>query len=178
MTAADARAIGFSTSDIQDAIVTLNSNLSYTNSAKVPSGDFYAPGVLEHEISETMGRQCGSSSPGSLLAAPEALFRYSSPNVIDTTNGIGDFFSINGTTVIHSAMGEPGGGDLADWNTATGDCAGFAVQGRAQHFTAADVRVMEALGWSIGGAAVTPLAPSAGSVALSPLLAVGHDLSA
>jgi hypothetical protein len=181
MSPSDARAIGFTVSGISsDGTVTLNSNDSYTSDPNnVGPGQFDAVGVLEHEISEVMGRNCGNNGRG-VFPTPLALFRYSSPNVIDTTDGIGDHFSINGTTSLHANMGEPGG-DLADWNSSTGDCVGFAVEGRKQSFSAADVRVMEAMGWRTGGAATTTaLAPVEGTnaLALSSLLATGHDFSA
>jgi hypothetical protein len=77
------------------------------------------------------------------------LFRYASIGHIDTTNGIGDYFSINGGHVsLHNNLGEPGGGDLADWNSASIDCVGFAQTGMRQVFTGADIRVMEAIGWN------------------------------
>jgi hypothetical protein len=178
ITVPEAAAIGFSTPNILDATVTLNSKLSYTsNPNNVGPGQYDAVGVLEHEISETMGRICGSNGGSGLLPAPEALFRYRSPGHIDTTDGIGDHFSINGTTSLHAHMGESGG-DLADWTQANSDCVGFAVQGIKQVFSAADVRVMEALGWNTAGAAATPLSPVENSLALSSVLAAGHDFSA
>ena len=96
-----------------------------------------------------MGRRCGSSSPGAFLATPLALFRYTPSGEIDTTNNIGDYFSIDGgVTDLQPDMGETNGGDLADWNISTDDCVGFGVPGIVQEFTAVDVQVMEALGWA------------------------------
>jgi hypothetical protein len=131
-----------------DATITLNSNHAFAWShGSVHTGQYDAVGTLEHEISEVFGRQCGGSSPNSFRPEPFALFRYNT-GTIDTTNGIiGDYFSLNGGTPIHTNMGEPRGGDLADWNSTTVDCCGFGWLGHAQHFTSADVRVMEALGW-------------------------------
>jgi hypothetical protein len=132
-----------------DATITLNSNNAYSwnPSAGVGPNQFDAVSTLEHEISEVFGRQCGSNVPNGLRPEPFALFRYDRSVAIDTTHGIGDYFSINGgQTSIHNGMGEPGA-DLADWNSATSDCCGFAVRGMAQHFSTADVRVMEAMGW-------------------------------
>jgi len=173
-----------STHTSSDATVTLNSNLAYSfdPSQGVKPSQFDAVGVLEHEVSEVMGRQCGGSSPGSLFPEPFALFRYDASGTIDTTNGINDYFALNDKgSFIHSHMGEPNGNDLADWNSLTDDCVGFAGQGRVQTFSAADVRVMEALGWRTGGgAAVTTLAPVDGtsSFALSPVLATAYDFAA
>ena len=136
-----------------DADITLNSsdNFSWNPSAGVGPRQYDAVSTLEHEISEVFGRQCGGSAPHSLVPEPLALFRFdSSTEAVDTTNNIGDYFSINGgQTSLHYGMGEGGGGDLADWNSRTTDCCGFGWQGHRQTFTGADVRVMEALGWKV-----------------------------
>ena len=81
-----------------DSTITLNSHDSFTfdPSNGVAAGTFDAVGVLEHEISEVMGRQCGGSD-GNLFPEPFALFRYDSSHQIDTSSGIGDYFSLNGT---------------------------------------------------------------------------------
>jgi hypothetical protein len=134
-----------------DATVTLNSNdpFSFDPSHGVGPGQFDAVSTLEHEISEVFGRQCGSNGATGLIGEPFALFRYRSPGNLDTTSNIGDYFSIDGgVNSIHNNMGEPGA-DLADWNSRSDDCVGFGVAGRAQHFTAADVHVMEAIGWKV-----------------------------
>jgi hypothetical protein len=172
LTHAEAAAIGLNSPDDNrnnttlDATVTLNSNLEYFNPPGAIRGAFDAVSTLEHEISEVMGRQCGSSGR-ELVGTTDALFRFHSGH-LDTSTGIGDYFSINGgVTNLHGALGEPNGGDLADWNIQTDDCVGFAIPGVVQKFTAADVRVMEANGWHQGGAATptdllasSPIGPS------------------
>ena len=84
-------------------------------------GDFDAVPVLEHEISEVMGRQLGTNntSDNNLLPSAMALFRYSSSGVVDTSGSYANgYFSINGgVTDLEPDTGEQGG-DLADWGTA------------------------------------------------------------
>ncbi len=161
LTNSQAAVLGFPSPDSSptnttvDATTTLNSDFSYSfyPGLGVGSDQFDAVGTLEHEISEVLGRQCGGNAVGSgFIAEPLALFRYTPSGQIDTTDDIGDYFSINGgvtdlLTDEQVSMGESMG-DLADWNSSTVDCAGSGVRGIVQYFTPVDVQVMEALGWA------------------------------
>src|ERR1700677_1650158 len=159
LTNAEATVLGLSsynssaTNINQDATITLNSGNSYNFNPALGgvAGEYDAAPLLEHEISEVMGRQLGgnNSSDDGLLPEPLALFRYSSPGVVDTSdNYAGGYFSIDGgKTDLRPDMGEQNG-DLADWGgPASDDVVGYAQIGVAQSFTPVDVQVMEALGW-------------------------------
>ena len=140
--------------DGSDASITLNSSNSYNFSADggAVQGEYDAVPVLEHEISEVMGRQLGTNNANNnnLLPSAMALFRYSSNGVVDTSGSYANaYFSINGgVTDLEHNMGEKGG-DLADWGTSTVDTFGYGNTDTALEVTPVDFQAMEALGWNL-----------------------------
>jgi hypothetical protein len=130
---------------------------SYANGTAPPVNEYYFIGVVEHEITEIMGRV-------SLLAdlTPDYtvidLFRYLSSGIRDTAaGGINStaYFSINnGVTSLGSWNNDPNNGDLVDWypggpapggNDAFND---YSNPGVMNIFSANDITLMEALGWT------------------------------
>ena len=119
MSQAEAQALGL-TSSVSTSYVGFHPirNLQLYPDVTPASDQYYFIGVVEHEISEDMGRV-------SLLNyqpheySPIDLFRYSSPGVRDlTTGGEGStaYFSINnGTTNLGTWNNQTSNGDLADW---------------------------------------------------------------
>jgi hypothetical protein len=90
--------------------------LSYANGVTPPSNEYYFVGIVEHEITEIMGRVSllADSSDYSVID----LFRYLSPGVRDTavggSNSTAYFSANNGITNLGSWNNDPNNGDLAD----------------------------------------------------------------
>ena len=168
MSQAEAQALGL-TSAVSTSYVGFSSDpniFSYIPNVTPASDQYYFIGVVEHEISEDMGRV-------SLLNyqpyeySPIDLFRYSSPGVRDlTTGGAGStaYFSINnGTTNLGTWNNHTSNGDLADWypegpapggNDAFND---YSNPGVINTVSSNDITLMEALGWTtqVNGIVVT-----------------------
>lgn len=155
--AAEAEALGLrSTTAVVNGSCKLSSSDNWNFSPTTPSvaGQFNAVTALEHEISEVLGRTCGSD--GSLLMSPLALFRYTASGAIDTSASYaGAYFSVNGGATNLGAIGEQGA-DLADWSgSVKNDPFGFATTGQANPVTATDLLVLDALGYQVGPAQTT-----------------------
>ena len=161
MGSAEAKALGLigASSTLDGAIgVASASNTAWDFSAiTTPTANqYYLVGVLEHEISEVMGRVSDIDTRGEYTVAD--LYRYSAPNVRDLTtggNGSTAYFSIdNGTTNLGTWNNQVSNGDLADWypqgpasggNDAYND---YSNPGVINVISAADTTLMEALGWT------------------------------
>src|SRR6516162_1042765 len=155
MTQAEAQALGLYPDDGSlDGSVWFNSTapFSYSPTATPASNQFYFVGIVEHEISELMGRV------SFLSYSPIDLYRYSSPGARDlSTGGKGStaYFSIdNGTTNLGTWNNQSSNGDLADWypqgpasggNDAFND---YINPGVLSVLSSSDITLMEALGWT------------------------------
>ena len=157
---AEAKALGLPVNDGGiDGYVGFSSKahtFSYADGVAPPSNEYYFIGVVEHEITEDMGRVSLLNEPNQYSVTD--LFRYSSPGVRDlTTGGIGStaYFSINnGATNLGSWNNDASNGDLADWygnNIPNGGDDAFddySPAGVVNAFSSSDVALMEALGWT------------------------------
>jgi len=160
--------------------IGLDSGVSFSwNQTAVASGTYDAVGVLEHEISEDLGRvdDAGQYNDYSLLD----MFRYTAANGLSgdapgAAVGVRDqpfvagyssgyagaysYFSYNGTTIAlqyDTPLQVVLGDDIADWTSAiVGDSYGFADSGRADVVSATDLAEMNVLGWDL---APPPAAP-------------------
>lgn len=160
-------------------------NYSWSHSNVVP-GTTDAVGVLEHEISEVLGRHANGGVNGNQtnIYQPLDLFRYTAANALsnDPTGspvGVRDepfmsnynptafsYFSFDGATVslpFDSPKGVAAGGDVADWggpvpNDSFDD---ITVSGTSNIVSLADLQAMNVLGYDFGNvtAQVTALAP-------------------
>jgi Ca2+-binding RTX toxin-like protein len=122
------------------------------NNRAVP-GQLDATAVLEHEISEVMGR---SGSLGT-YAGPNVykildLFRYTLPENRDLTPGPG-YCSVDGTHLLAQYNDPTGGGDAADWSSAVRDDAfdQKAPSGQLNAVSPVDVQEMDVIGWDTTG---------------------------
>jgi len=168
MTQAEAQALGLYPNDGSlDGQVWFNSTapFSYSPTATPASNQFYFVGIVEHEISELMGRV------SFLSYSPIDLYRYSSPGVHDlTTGGKGStaYFSIdNGTTNLGTWNNQSSNGDLADWYP-QGPAAGgndafndYSNPGVLNVLSSSDITLMEALGWTTTQSSQAPIVTSA-----------------
>src|SRR5579863_3655532 len=106
VTVAEQRALGlFPASNAQvDGYVGLDSSSSFTfdPNNRAVAGEFDGIGVLEHEISEILGRSSSAEleqNNGVNVYSVLDLFRYSAPGVRDF-RPVGDSFSVNGSTLL------------------------------------------------------------------------------
>lgn len=147
----EAKALGLSVgvSGVNDGYIGLSSAypMSYDPASRAVAGSYDAIGVLEHEITEVMGR---TSSLGTYagMYEPLDLFRYTSAGVRDLVPGAGSF-SVDGSTMLQSYNASAAAGDLGDWAAnVTGDSFGNGATGVAGLVTAVDLKEMNVLGWN------------------------------
>ncbi len=148
VTSAEAKALGLFNGDpnATDGFVGLSSSAPFTfdpNDRGV-AGDFDAVGVLEHEISEILGRVSNFGEPGG-AATPLDLFRLS------VSNGAISAFSTDGHTPLNAFSDVSQGGDTGDWGAgAPGDSFdAFAQAGVPLTVSVTDLRVMDVLGYHV-----------------------------
>ena len=113
---AEAKALGLSSGTNLDGYVGFSNSVAWDYTTAAPSaGQYYLIGVIEHEITEVMGRVSLVNYQPSFYA-PIDLYRYSSPGVHSTaTGGSGStaYFSIdNGNTHLGTWNNNWSNGDL------------------------------------------------------------------
>ena len=148
---AEAKALGLVASNgtTLDGAIGISSSyaMTYDPNNRAVSGTYDAIGVMEHEITEVMGRT-QSLATGNGYDSPLDLFRYSSPGVRDLVPGPGSF-SINGTTLLQTYNNPLTGGDAADWaSSVVGDSFGSGRAGVASLVSAVDLQEMNVLGYT------------------------------
>ncbi len=164
VTDAQAKAFGITNnpnfSDPEDGFVGLTSQypLNYSPQNTSVAGQYSAVGVLEHEISEVLGRTSGLGSwtyGGQSVYTPLDLFRYTAPGVRDLTPAAG-YFSVDGQTMLDQYNGASSGADLGDWGpTVYGDSYGYGFAGQAGVVTPVDQQVMDVLGYTLSTTATS-----------------------
>ncbi len=159
--AAEAKAIGLTYNGAIDGYVGISSayQYSYSSTAAPAAGQFDFIGVLEHEITELMGRTSfGNLAPN--FYSEMDLFRYSAPGIRSTATGptgSTSYFSVdNGTTNLGNMNNHYGNGDLADWYP-NGPAPGgkdafndYTSSGVKNVMSSNDITLMQALGWTTG----------------------------
>jgi hypothetical protein len=140
--------------DPEDGFVALSSayNFTYDPHNRSVSGEYDAIGVIEHEITEAMGRisYLGQGSfDNYTLYSPLDLFRYSSAGVHDL-HYEGAYFSVNGQTMLLPYNNPSNGGDGGDWaSSVVGDSFGDGYDGLAGYVSRTDLQEMDLLGFQI-----------------------------
>jgi hypothetical protein len=139
----------------------------------VAGGSLDAVGILEHEISEVLGRSDDGGTNGSEtnVFEPLDLFRYTAadglatdapgapagprdePFVTSYNANAYSYFSYNGTTVTlpyDTPAQVAAGDDVADWNSVPGDAYdGIASSGVANQVSTTDLEEMNVLGYDL-----------------------------
>jgi autotransporter passenger strand-loop-strand repeat protein/T5SS/PEP-CTERM-associated repeat protein len=125
-----------------------------TNGASANTYD--ALGVVEHEMTEAMGRTDDLGDDGSGTYTPLDLFRYASAGVRDLTPAYG-YFSVNGSDLLYQFNDPSNGGDAGDWSTNVPDDSfdAFANEGMANPVSPTDLRVMDVIGFTPASAGST-----------------------
>jgi hypothetical protein len=165
---ADAKALGLIASDATtDGTFTFNRTLSYTFNNTAAPGKFDLVGVAEHEISEIMGRiSCLGSLCGANNFLPYELFRYQGAGLRGiTSNGAGNFFSINNGTLDLKDYNNAAlnGGDAQDWATVgptfdPTDMANFSTgPDQAHSISSVDITAMNVIGWDTQAVPAPPI---------------------
>lgn len=140
--------------DPEDGFVGLSSQFSFTYDPnnRAVAGEFDAIGVLEHEITEVLGRidyQGQGSFNGQKLYAPLDLLHYSGPGV-HTVAATGGYFSVDGQTMLLPFNDPNNGGDGGDWaSSIVGDSFGDGYSGNPGNISPTDVLVMDLLGFTV-----------------------------
>ncbi len=163
---AQAQALGLASSGGTDGYIGISSAypMDYTT-ATPASNAYYLVGILEHEMTEDMGRVSWLNYQPTYYSIAD-LYRYSSSGVRDlTTGGTGStaYFSINnGATNFGTWNNQVSNGDLADWYPAGPAPGGYDAfndysnSGVVNAVSANDITLMEALGWTVAPAATGP----------------------
>ena len=159
LTLADATALGlYSSSTALDGYVGFSSSsaYAYNDSSGVPAGDYDLYGVVAHEISEVMGRI-------SLLATSNSysdfdLFRYSAPGVRSFLGSTSAYFSADGGNTNLNYFNSNPSGDFGDWANSAGNDSydAFSDPGVVNAVTAADLTVMNVIGYNLATQAAPP----------------------
>ena len=159
-TRAEGKALGLIASDsTKDGSIKFGAGYSWAfdPANRAVSGQYDFIGVVEHEISEVMGRQGitgGNHGNGGPNFDPLDLFRYTAAGVRGASNnGAGVYFSINGgvTNLITYNNAASNGLDTADWASGQGNDAfnqyssGSVLNG----ITAVDLQQMDVIGWDL-----------------------------
>ena len=160
LSTAEAKALNISSGNAfrPDGIVGLSSTLAFTYDPnnRAVFGQFDAIGVLEHEISEVLGRTSSLGTTfGTGVYTPWDLFRYASPGNRQLHAAPG-YFSIDGGTTNLNPFDDPtqNSGDLGDWGAGVLNDASNAVifSGAAYTVSATDLTVLNALGFTLAAA--------------------------
>ena len=149
---AEAKALGLLASSTLDGSVGFSSSLPFDYSLNsVASGSYYFLGVVEHEITEVMGRiSMLNSNAFSVLD----LFRYSAPGTESFVGAQSAYFSLDGGKSNLDSFNTNPGGDFGDWAASAGNDAfvAFTHAGVVNAFSAADIAVMNTLGYAASSA--------------------------
>ena len=126
-------------------------SFSYDPNNRATSGKYDFIGVVEHEISEVLGRFSSLNATSSY--SPLDLFRYSASGTRQLTSGNPSYFSIDsGATVLDRFNNFTTGnsGDLGDWAPSAGADSFLdnSSSGVTNGISPADITAMRALGWT------------------------------
>ncbi len=137
---------------------------SFSPTAVPGPNQYYLVGVLEHEITEVMGRSSYLDQPGQYGVMD--LYRFAAPGVHQTGTGNPAYFSLDGgiTNLGTFNNSQLAAGDLGDWAANVGADAFLNAlpTGQIDGLSTADITLMQALGWTGSASPSSPSSVSAG----------------
>jgi hypothetical protein len=138
----------------------LGASWSYSPTAAPGANQYYLVGVLEHEITEVMGRASYLDIPGE--HAVMDLYRYKAPGVRQTGTGGPAYFSTNGGATNLDNWNTRAGGDIGDWASSAGADAflAFNPPDQINELSGTDLTLMSAIGWTISAAPIAGSGPA------------------
>lgn len=169
VSAGEAKALGLAAANTTstDGFVGFSSSLPFTydNTGGVASGTYDFNGVALHELTEVMGRMLftggslGSYTNNYMLMD---LLHYSAAGVHDFSASTPGYFSADGGTTNLGTFNTVSGGDAGDWGSSMGNDAfnAFSNSGVVNAATAADLSVLDAIGWNLAGSSTASPTPS------------------
>jgi hypothetical protein len=121
---------------------------SYSATATPGSNQYYLVGVLEHEITEVMGRTSYLDVPNEYGVMD--LYRYKGAGLRQTGPAGPAYFSTNGGATNLDSWNTQSTGDIGDWAGSAGADAflAFNPSGQINTMTPADLTLMSAIGWT------------------------------
>ena len=150
--------MGVGTSDFAGNVgISNTASFDYNPNNRAVSGESDAIGVLEHEISEVMGRiALLGETVGTITHAytPLDLFQFSNTGTRQLVAGHTAYFSINDGTTDLANFNTVASGDAGDWaSSVTHDAYdAFSSSGVANTVSATDLHVMDVLGYELAPA--------------------------
>jgi Ca2+-binding RTX toxin-like protein len=154
LTTAEAKALGLYNGEPSnlDGYVGLSSSstFAFDPNHRAAAGAFDAVGVIEHEISEVLGRVVLASDQNDY--GPLDLFRYAGPSAHQFWSGPGSYFSLDGgVTSLKTFNNGTNGSDSGDWasNAQVDAFDAFATLGAEADVSPVDISMMQLLGYSV-----------------------------
>jgi hypothetical protein len=152
MTAANARALGFSAAPSADATITFNTNYTYSTSraadGSIAAGTYDLVGIAEHEIGHALGFESDIDNKKGYSTVLD-LFRYTSRGQRITTTGPA-YFSIDGGQTQIASFSDGVSDQASHWAQGTnGVMAPEANAGQTENITSLDLRAMDVIGYNL-----------------------------
>ena len=128
---------------------------SYSATAVPGSSQYYLVGVLEHEITEVMGRTSYLNVRGE--HAVMDLLRYKGSGQRQTGTGSPAYFSTDGGATNLNNWNTNLSGDIGDWASSAGADAflAFNPAGQINGLSGTDITLMSAIGWTASARAAS-----------------------
>jgi hypothetical protein len=153
---AQAKALGILADNLNtDGTIKFGTGFTYTfdPNNRVVGGAIDFIGVVEHEISEVMGR-IGVSGGTIGAFTPSYTLLDDLAYTGAATKGLGfvagDFLSIDNGTTLLKQFNQVGGGDSRDWQSGTNDSFNaFSNSGVQNDLSQVDIRTMDVLGYDL-----------------------------
>jgi hypothetical protein len=162
MTTAQAKALGLAgASGASDGTVTLASDqaFDYDRSDGITAGQYDFYGSVAHEFSEVMGRELNAIGNHVQFGEPhgyypEDLFKFTAAGERTFVGTKAGYFSPDGGVTNLNHFNTDADDDFGDWAQSAGHDSflAFSDSGVVNAVTAADVLVMDVLGWDASGA--------------------------
>ena len=150
--------------------ISSSSPFTFDPNNRAVAGEYDVIGVLEHEITEVIGRIASSGEVQGHVAQynPLDLFRYASPGLLALTPQVG-YFSIDGGKTQGLLFNNPSVSDAGDWvQSVHGDAFGEGASGVMLNVSSTDLSLMDVIGYTLANPPPPP----------PPIIRPYHDFDA